>query len=127
KQNPEVAIGGLPDHYCYGIRNVSTGRSEGSTRLGERIGRIWMFKLNRRSFVLSSAALAASTSLVGRAVSADSGSIRILMAGGDADLANTNNAIARFNKKFPNFQVSVDMDPISTGWGDFVTKVIGEF
>ena len=55
------------------------------------------------------------------------GSIRILMAGGDADLANTNNAIARFNKKFPNFQVSVDMDPISTGWGDYVTKVIGEF
>jgi multiple sugar transport system substrate-binding protein len=86
-----------------------------------------MYKLNRRGFMLSTAALAASTGLVGRAVSADSGTIRILMAGGDADLANTNNAIARFNKKFPNFQVSVDMDPIATGWGDYVTKVIAEF
>ena len=47
-----------------------------------------MFKLNRRSFVLSTAALAASSGLVGRATSADSGSIRILMNGGDADLAD---------------------------------------
>ena len=86
-----------------------------------------MFKLNRRSFVLSSAALAASTGLAGRAVSADSGTIKVLMNGGDADLANTNNAIARFKTKFPNYTVSVDMDPISTGWGDYVTRVLGEF
>ena len=88
-----------------------------------------MFKLNRRSFMLSTAALAASSGIAGRAVAQSnaSGTIRILMNGGDADLANTNNAIARFNKKFPNYQVSVDMDPISTGWGDFVTKVLGEF
>jgi len=86
-----------------------------------------MYTLNRRGFMLSTAALAASASLVGRAVSADNGTIRILMNGGDADLANTNNAIARFNKKFPNFTVTVDMDPISTGWGDYVTKVLAEF
>jgi len=88
-----------------------------------------MFKLNRRSFMLSTAALAASSGIAGRAVAQSdaSGTIRILMNGGDADLANTNNAIARFNKKFPNVQVSVDMDPISTGWGDYVTKVLGEF
>jgi len=88
-----------------------------------------MFKLNRRSFMLSTAALAATSGVAGRAVAQSdaSGTIRILMNGGDADLANTNNAIARFNKKFPNVQVSVDMDPISTGWGDYVTKVLGEF
>jgi len=88
-----------------------------------------MIKLDRRSFMLSTAALAASSSLAGRAFaqSTDSGTIRILMNGGDADLATTNNAIARFNKKFPNYKVSVDMDPISTGWGDFVTKVLGQF
>lgn len=88
-----------------------------------------MFKLNRRSFMLSTAALAATSGIAGRAVAQSdaSGTIRILMNGGDADLANTNNAIARFNKKFPNVQVSVDMDPISTGWGDYVTKVLGEF
>ena len=86
-----------------------------------------MFKLNRRNFVLSSAALAASTGLAGRASAADPTNIRILMNGGDADLANTNNAIARFAKKFPNVTVSVDMDPISTGWGDYVTKVLAEF
>lgn len=89
-----------------------------------------MNTLSRRSLLLSTAAIAAGASLgVGRvfAQSDASGTIRILMNGGDADLANTNNAIARFNKKYPNFQVSVDMDPISTGWGDFVTKVIGQF
>ena len=84
-----------------------------------------MFKLNRRSFVLSTAALAATSGLTGRAISADSGSIRILMAGGDADLANTNNAIARFNKKFPNFQVSVDMDPIATENVEIALHLLG--
>ena len=88
-----------------------------------------MFKLNRRNFMLHSAALAASAGLAGRvlAQSDASGTIRILMNGGDADLANTNNAIARFNKKYPNIVVTVDMDPISHGWGDYVTKVLGEF
>ncbi len=86
-----------------------------------------MFKLNRRNFIVSSAALAASSGIAGRANAADPTTIKILMNGGDADLANTNNAIARFNKKYPNIQVSVDMDPISNGWGDYVTRVLGEF
>ena len=48
-----------------------------------------MFKLNRRSFMLSTAALAASSGIAGRAVAQSnaSGTIRILMNGGDADLA----------------------------------------
>ncbi len=85
--------------------------------------------ITRRTLLASTAALAATaaTSKFAIAQSNDAGTIRVLMNGGDADLLTTNNAIARFNKKFPNVQVSVDMDPISTGWGDFVTKVLGEF
>ena len=85
--------------------------------------------LNRRTLLLSSAALAATaaTSKFSFAQSTDSGTIKILMNGGDADLLTTNNAIARFNKKFPNYKVTVDMDPISTGWGDYVTKVLAQF
>ena len=85
--------------------------------------------ITRRTLLASTAALAATaaTSKLVFAQSSDAGTIRVLMNGGDADLLTTNNAIARFNKKFPNVQVSVDMDPISTGWGDFVTKVLGEF
>lgn len=85
--------------------------------------------ITRRTLLASTAALAATaaTSKLVFAQSNDAGTIRVLMNGGDADLLTTNNAIARFNKKFPNVQVSVDMDPISTGWGDFVTKVLGEF
>ena len=47
--------------------------------------------------------------------------------GGDAELSAITNAVARFNKKYPNVTVDISMDPISTGWGDYVTKVIGEF
>ena len=35
--------------------------------------------------------------------------------------------MARFNKKYPNVTVEISMDPISNGWGDYVTRVIGEF
>jgi len=84
-------------------------------------------RMNRRTLLASGAALAATAATSRLSFGADPTTIRILMNGGDADLANTNNAIARFNKKYPNIQVTVDMDPISTGWGDFVTKVLGEF
>jgi multiple sugar transport system substrate-binding protein len=88
-----------------------------------------MMNLNRRTLLLSTAALAATaaTTKLSVAQSTDAGTIRILMNGGDADLKTTNDAIARFNKKFPNVKATVDMDPISTGWGDFVTKVLGQF
>ena len=43
------------------------------------------------------------------------------------DSAAINNAIARFNAKYPNVTVELSMDPISTGWGDYVTKVLGQF
>lgn len=86
-------------------------------------------KFTRRVVLQSAAALAATaaTSRVVLGQSNETGTIRILMNGGDADLTNTNNAVARFKKKYPNFNVTVDMDPISTGWGDYVTKVLAEF
>ncbi|MEO8882347.1 MAG: sugar ABC transporter substrate-binding protein, partial [Devosia sp.] len=84
--------------------------------------------ITRRTLLASTAAMAAvaatSKFSFGRS---DPATIRILMNGGDADLLTTNNAIARFNKKYPNVKATVDMDPISTGWGDFVTKVLGQF
>jgi multiple sugar transport system substrate-binding protein len=83
--------------------------------------------INRRRLLASGAALAATAATSRLSFGADPTTIRILMNGGDADLANTNNAIARFNKKYPNIQCTVDMDPISTGWGDYVTKVLGQF
>ena len=53
--------------------------------------------------------------------------MRLQAFGGDAELAGIKNAIERFNKKYPNVEVVVSIDPISTGWGDYVTKVIGQF
>ena len=47
--------------------------------------------------------------------------------GGDAETAAITHAIARFNKKYPNVHVDLQMDVISTGWGDYVTKVLGQF
>lgn len=89
-----------------------------------------MFKLSRRSMLLSSAAFAAGTSLgLGRAgaQSDATATLRVQAFGGDAELAGINSAIARFNQKYPNVTVEVSIDPISTGWGDYVTKVLGQF
>jgi multiple sugar transport system substrate-binding protein len=84
--------------------------------------------MNRRTLLASSAALAATVATSKLSLGdSNPSTIRILMNGGDADLKTTNDAIARFNKTYPNVQVSVDMDPISTGWGDYVTKVLAEF
>ena len=59
-----------------------------------------MFNISRRNLMVSTAALAAGAGISRAFGQSDaSGTIRILMNGGDADLANTNNAIARFNKK----------------------------
>ncbi|HEY9012954.1 MAG TPA: sugar ABC transporter substrate-binding protein [Devosia sp.] len=89
-----------------------------------------MHKLSRRSLLLSSAALAAGTSLgLGRAFgqSDATATLRVQAFGGDAELAGIQSAIGRFNQKYPNVTVEVSIDPISTGWGDYVTKVLGQF
>jgi multiple sugar transport system substrate-binding protein len=87
-----------------------------------------MIKLTRRSLIVSSAALAASTG-IGRAFAQSdaTATLRVQAFGGDAELAGINGAIARFNEKYPNVTVEVSIDPISTGWGDYVTKVFQQF
>lgn len=87
-----------------------------------------MFRITRRNLLVSTAALAAGTGL-GHAFgqSDQTATLRVQAFGGDAELAGINNAIARFNKAYPNVTVEVSIDPISTGWGDYVTKVLGQF
>ena len=89
-----------------------------------------MLKLSRRGLLLSSAALAAGAGLgVGRAFAQSdvTATLKLQGFGGEAQLASINNAIKRFNAKYPNVTVEVEMDAISTGWGDYVTKVLGQF
>jgi len=85
--------------------------------------------LNRRALLASAAGLAAAAALPkGAFAQSDaSGSLRLAGFGGDAETTAITHAIARFNKKYPNVQVDLQMDPISTGWGDYVTKVLGQF
>ncbi|MDW6025799.1 sugar ABC transporter substrate-binding protein [Mesorhizobium sp. BAC0120] len=87
-----------------------------------------MFELSRRKFLLSSAALAAGAGTrVAFAQSDVTASLKLQCFGSDAELSAITNAVARFNKKYPNVNVDISIDPISTGWGDYVTKVLGEF
>jgi multiple sugar transport system substrate-binding protein len=87
-----------------------------------------MIRLSRRTLLLSSAALAASSGIGGAfAQSDETATLRLQAFGGDAQLASINNAIGRFNAKYPNVKVEVAIDPISTGWGDYVTKVFSQF
>jgi multiple sugar transport system substrate-binding protein len=89
-----------------------------------------MFRISRRNLLVSSAALAAGAGLGLGRVAAQSdvaATLKLQTFGGDAELAGINNAIARFNKAYPNVKVEVSIDPISTGWGDYVTKVLGQF
>jgi multiple sugar transport system substrate-binding protein len=87
-----------------------------------------MIRLNRRTLIVSAGALAASAG-IGRAFgqSDQTASLRVQAFGGDAELAGINSAVARFNQKYPNVTVEVSIDPISGGWGDYVTKVLGQF
>ena len=54
-------------------------------------------------------------------------SLKVASFGGDAQGTAITNAIARFNKNYPNVTVELSMDPISTGWGDCVTKGLSQF
>jgi multiple sugar transport system substrate-binding protein len=87
-----------------------------------------MIRISRRSVLLSSVALGIGVS-AGRAFaqSDETATLRVQAFGGDAELAGINSAISRFNKQYPNVTVEVSIDPISTGWGDYVTKVLGQF
>jgi multiple sugar transport system substrate-binding protein len=85
--------------------------------------------VTRRTLLQSTAALAATaaTSRLGFAQSDVTASLKVASFGGDAQTTAINHAIERFNKTYPNVKVELAMDPISTGWGDYVTKVLSQF
>ncbi len=87
-----------------------------------------MFRISRRNLLVSSAALAVGAG-VGRALAQSdvSATLRLQTFGGDAELAGVMSAIGRFNERYPNVNVEVSIDPISSGWGDYVTKVFSQF
>ncbi|MER8385731.1 sugar ABC transporter substrate-binding protein [Mesorhizobium sp. M0166] len=87
-----------------------------------------MIKLSRRTLLLSSAVLAAGAGMRGAFAQSDqTATLKLQGFGSDAELSAVTNAVARFNKKYPNVTVDISMDPISNGWGDYVTRVISEF
>src|ERR1700722_10082433 len=53
--------------------------------------------------------------------------LKLQTFGGDAQLGAVKHAVERFNKLYPNVKVEIAIDPISNGWGDYVTKVFSQF
>jgi hypothetical protein len=51
-----------------------------------------------------------------------SANLRLMAFGGDAQLKAVTNAVARYNQKYPNVKVEIGIDPITSGWGDYVTR-----
>ena len=88
-----------------------------------------MIKMTRRGLLTTGAALVASaaTSRFASAQSDIKATMKVASFGGEAQTTAINHAIERFNEKYPNVTVDLSMDPISTGWGDYVTKVLSQF
>ena len=87
-----------------------------------------METISRRSLLASSAVLAAGAGLRPvRAKADDAAALTLQAFGGDAELGAITNAVNRFKAKHPNVSVDIAIDPITTGWGDYVTKVLGQF
>jgi len=74
-------------------------------------------------------ALALATVLAGPALaqSDEAGKLRLMTFGGEAQLKSTQDAVTRFNEKYPNVQVEIGVDPVSGGWGDFVSRVLQQY
>jgi len=70
-----------------------------------------------------------SLSLAGGLAKADdtSANLRLQTFGTEAQLGAVKHAVARFNEKYPNVKVEIAIDPISNGWGDYVTHVLAQF
>src|SRR5689334_12030271 len=78
------------------------------------------------TFMLAAGLVLASSN--GFAAGSDvSANLRLMAFGGAAQLKAVTNAVARFNQKYPNAKVEIAIDPISNGWGDYVTRVLSQF
>lgn len=77
--------------------------------------------------LLASAAMMTVAATTAYAASDVKANLRILTFGGEAQLEATHEAIKRFNEDYPNVTVEVAIDPITNGWGEFVTKVYSQY
>ena len=77
--------------------------------------------------LLASAAMMTVAATTTYAASDVKANLRILTFGGEAQLEATHEAIKRFNEDYPNVTVEVAIDPITNGWGEFVTKVYSQY
>jgi multiple sugar transport system substrate-binding protein len=77
-------------------------------------------------FLLAASLLLASSAGFA-AESNTSANLRLMAFGSAAQLKAVTNAVARFNQKYPNVKVEIAIDPITNGWGDFVTHVLSQF
>ncbi|WP_236020889.1 ABC transporter substrate-binding protein [Devosia sediminis] len=77
--------------------------------------------------LLAGASIAAVVTAPALAQSDETGSLRLMTFGGDAQLKATQDAVARFNEKYPNVTVEVGIDSVSGGWGDFVSRVLQQY
>jgi multiple sugar transport system substrate-binding protein len=75
-------------------------------------------------FMLAAALAIASRTGLAADVTAN---LRLMAFGSEAQLKAVKNAVGRFNQKYPNVKVEVAIDPISNGWGDYVTRVLSQF
>jgi multiple sugar transport system substrate-binding protein len=84
--------------------------------------------MNMKAF-LTGLLVALGLALTAGAASADdiSANLRLMAFGSDAQLTAVKHAIERFNQKYPNVKVEVAIDPVSNGWGDYVTHVLSQF
>jgi multiple sugar transport system substrate-binding protein len=65
---------------------------------------------------------------IGTAAAGDEqATLKLQTFGSDAQLGAVKHAVERFNKSYPNVKVEIAIDPISSGWGDYVTKVLSQF
>src|SRR5260370_8227896 len=77
-------------------------------------------------FLLAASLLLASSAGFA-AESNTSANLRLMAFGSAAQLKAVTNAVARFNQKYPNVKVEIAIDPITNGWGDYVTHVLSQF
>src|SRR3984957_140899 len=87
-------------------------------------GRMKTVKSKFAGLMLAAGLLAAATAARADDVAAN---LRLMAFGADAQLTAVKHAIGRFNEKYPNVKVEVSIDPISSGWGGYVTHVLSQF
>jgi multiple sugar transport system substrate-binding protein len=78
------------------------------------------------TFLLAASLMLTSNAGFGAATDV-SANLRVMTFGNAAELKAVTNAVGRFNQKYPNVKVEIAIDPISNGWGDYVTRVFSQF